>query len=637
MADYQPPELPLSAIFNPLQWLNGNTTITSSQLSNYVTLNTSQNITGQKNFNGGLTANSNLFISSLGSLRVGSASAYAAFTFAGSANVSLTLPDVSGTLALLSNIPTPSDFLTVNDQQTAQNKTVRFSSNTSIASFTSTTITTSFAHGLVVGDVIQLPSIGSMTGIVANTSYTIATVPSTTQFTLSGITTMGGTVGTAYYILITRFPANYATAGGLFTLADANNAARPLYFDLAGATQAIVLRFPITSATPLTFPANGGALVNTTNTQTISGALTLSGSNTLSGTQTFTGQLVSTRAGNATVASAPIYINPSSSTAMTGANSYFWTYLNTPVTSGTTTGQASTFTIAGPPTVAASGGNYSSRILAGISSIPSGTAVAPSLVFGTNNGSGLYSSANNVINIGISGTNVFQTSSTGVTVAGLVSATTLAAGAGTVGAPAHYLSTDTNAGWYRPSAGNWTWVSAGNSVLALTSVGITITGTANMGAQTILPASSNTVPGFLMNAASLYSDVSGTWKFQSGANLRMTLDNTGATVTGKTTTTTLQVGANGSTLNQIQQGVFTFTSVPINANTANTQAFTFPSAFSSAPNVQLTINYIGVGGGHEKCIAIAASVTTTGLTIYVYNTFTAAATGNISIAYLATN
>jgi hypothetical protein len=162
---------------------------------------------------------------------------------------------------------------------------------------------------------------------------------------------------------------------------------------------------------------------------------------------------------------------------MSGANTYSWTYLNTPVTSGTTTGTASTFTIAGPPTVAAAGGNYASRVIAGVTSIPSGTVAAPSLVFGTTaNTSGLYSSGANVVNVGISGTAIATVNSTGLTIAGTASATTLVAGFGSLGNPSIYLGTDTTTGFFRYSGSTWGFMSAGTTYTTLSSLGVTTTG-----------------------------------------------------------------------------------------------------------------------------------------------------------------
>jgi hypothetical protein len=274
------------------------------------------------------------------------------------------------------------------------------------------------------------------------------------------------------------------------------------------------------------------------------------------------------RAGNAAAASSPIYINPSSSTAMSAANSYTWTYFNTPVTSGTTTGTASTVAIAGGPTVAASGGNYALRIIASQSSIPAGTVAAPSLVFGTAaNGSGLYSSANNVVNVGISGTAIATINSTGLAIAGLTSSTTLAAANGALATPSIYMTGDTGTGFYRSAAGNWDWVTGGVSYFRVSNTGIT---------------------------------------------------STAASIVNTTTTGGLKVATTGSLISQIQFGSVTNTAT-VNAASQNIQTVTFASAFTNTPNVQLTINATPTWGGNDYLVAQTYSISTTGFSFSIRN------------------
>lgn len=314
-------------------------------------------------------------------------------------------PAAAGTIALESGIvrQTPN--------QTIQNKAIILSSNTSISSFTATTITTPRPHNLAVGDVIEFPVIGSMTGITALTDYTIATVPSSTTFTMSGITSMGGTVGTAYYYLNSRATANVSQSGGTLELRDASNLTNPILFDCsANAIPCIIQSQQGSGAARFLLPTFGGEFAVLANTQTFSG------------NKTFSGQLISTRAGNATVSNASLYINPSS-TGMTGSNSYYWTYFVQPPSTGTSTGVSATVVIAGCTSTATN--NYSLRIIAGATSYPSGSATVPSIVFNTgNNTSGFYSSASNVLNASISGTNILTINNTGISVAGNVSATT---------------------------------------------------------------------------------------------------------------------------------------------------------------------------------------------------------------------
>lgn len=529
----------------------GTIALTSDIGQSDVTLNTNQTITGEKTFstNPKLTA-----------IKTPS-------------NYILTLPDASsGTVALTTNIPDVSDRVTLTEMEVIRNKTFDISSNTAISTFNATTFTTTNSHGLGVGDQISFPSVGSITGgIVANTLYTVATVPSTTQFTLTGLSTNAGTVGSAFYILRSRDAANYGSAGGLLNICDNGNATRCVRFDMSGSTVPTVLRFPTTTAAPIIFPATAGTVMVTSATQS------------LTGTTTFTGQMISTRAGNATSASAPIYVNPSSSTAMSGANNYFWTYFNNPVSSGSSTGQAATVTIAGGPTTAASGGNYALRILASQSTLPQGTVGAPSLVFGSAaNTSGLYSSANNNVNVAISGVNLATLNSTGLAVSGLVSGTTLQSGNGALATPSIYMTGDTGTGFYRSAGGNWDWVTGGTSYFRTSNTGIT---------------------------------------------------STAANIVNTTTTGGLRVGTNGTLASQVQEGVVTFTNVPITTLNNGQQTVTFPNAFTSTPAVILMVN--AGGANFEKCIPAAFNVSTTQFSINLYNAGASTVTGNITVAWRA--
>lgn len=111
--------------------------------SNYADLTTDQTIGGIKTFSSAPVISS---ISNTGTL---------------------TLPTTTGTLALVSEIPDTSNLVDRTANQVIQNKKIALSSNTTIASFTSTTITTTRAHNLAVGDTITFPVAGSITGIVA--------------------------------------------------------------------------------------------------------------------------------------------------------------------------------------------------------------------------------------------------------------------------------------------------------------------------------------------------------------------------------------------------------------------------------------------------------------------------------------
>lgn len=118
---------------------------------------------------------------------------------------------------------------------------------------------------------------------------------------------------------------------------------------------------------------------------------------------------------------------------------------------------------------------------------------------------------------------------------------------------------------------------------------------------------------------------------------KLTVNSTGTTVTGKTTTTSLQCGSNGSTINQIQTGLTS----ALSAIAPNGQAVvnvTFSSSFSSTPNVNVGI-CATTGGNLDFLICQAFSVTTTGFSISIRNlssTNTSSASG-IFVSWIATN
>lgn len=143
--------------------------------------------------------------------------------------------------------------------------------------------------------------------------------------------------------------------------------------------------------------------------------------------QTFSGQIINTKAGATTAATAGFYSNPAT-VAMSGASNYYWNYFAAPPATASTTGTAATVCIAGASAGTASAGNYALQVIAGQNSVPAGTVGAPSIVFGANNSSGLCSSAANIVNTSISGVNVLAVNSTGATVNGKTTTTTLAVG-----------------------------------------------------------------------------------------------------------------------------------------------------------------------------------------------------------------
>ena len=323
---------------------------------------------------------------------------------------SFTVPSSSGQLALVSQIPDTSDVLTEDAAQNVQNKTFIVSSNTSISSVAADVITTPVAHNLLAGDTICFPVIGGLTGITALTPYIVQTTPTTTTFTINS--SVAGSPGTtAFYTIEARATANQSTAGGTLIIKDASNLDNGIYFDASQSTGPLVIQSAASSgAAKFTIPSFGGTAAVLGNTQTFNGS------------KSFSATLIVTRAGSSLPSSAGFQSNPAS-TAMSGSNSYYYNYFSAPASTGSTTGTSANLLVAGQTTSAAN--NYALQVLAGQCSYPVGTVAAPSLVFSTGlNSSGFYSSASNVINTAISGVNVHQVSSTGLTVTGITQSTT---------------------------------------------------------------------------------------------------------------------------------------------------------------------------------------------------------------------
>jgi len=271
---------------------------------------------------------------------------------------------------------------------------------------------------LAVGDARYL----KLTGSVATGLQTLNGGVATATITNGGFTfTMPGSTGTL--ALVSQIPssADYVdlvsnqSIGGNKTF---NNDTAWNGVSTIGPTGT----FTISSASAGASIAFGGLSNVTLDLPTTSGTIMCTaGNQTITGNQSLIGQFVSNRASSATLAASPIYINPSN-TVMSGSSTYRWTYLAAPPTSGSSTGTACTFTIAGPPSTAATN-NYSAQIIAGQTSIPSGTVAAPSLVFGNDNSTGLYSASSNVVNVAASGAIVGAFSSSGLAVTGAFSAT----------------------------------------------------------------------------------------------------------------------------------------------------------------------------------------------------------------------
>ncbi len=231
---------------------------------------------------------------------------------------------------------------------------------------------------------------------------------------------------------------------------------------------------------------------------------TLGLTQTLVGLKRFTNTVTMTKNGSTDVSAGSLYINPVS-TILSGSNSYVWTYFTQPITSGSTTGIASTVTIAGAPANARS--SFSFRIIAGSSSFPSGTVSNPSIVFGTTLNSGFFSPIGGTINCSIAGANVVSTNSTGQNVNGLLSSSQLRVGlGGTILSQIQYGSSSVSFS----TAAQWTIATTNITFSSSfgTAPNVTITNTAGgtlASAAVVFSVSSISTSGFTANAIYLYT------------------------------------------------------------------------------------------------------------------------------------
>lgn len=271
----------------------------------------------------------------------------------------------------------------------------------------------------IIQNEITTASSSSLVTITGNQTITgvktFSTAPIISTITNTGTLTLPTSTGTL--ALVSQVPTNAdyvdmktnQTVGGnkIFSNDTSWNGISSIgptgTFSIASPSATATVAFGGLSNITLTLPATAGVIAS------------LAANQTFTGNNFFQGQLVSTASSSATLASSPIYINPAT-TPMSAANDYRWFYMLAPPTSGSSSGTASTFTIAGPPSTAATN-NYSAQIIAGVTSIPSGTVGAPSLVFGNSNTTGLYSSAANTVNVSISGAVAATVNSTGTTLA----------------------------------------------------------------------------------------------------------------------------------------------------------------------------------------------------------------------------
>jgi hypothetical protein len=267
-----------------------------------------------------------------------------------------------------------------------------------------------------------------------------------------------------------------------------------------------------------------------------------------------------------------------------------------------------------------------------------GTAAAPSLYFSTDTTSGLYRVAANILGVAISGAQVCNFATGGVSVTG-----TLSTGAGTISAPSFYLSSDTGTGFYRSASNTWDWVTGSTSYFRLSSSGILTT---NAAATTAMSTGAGAVgtPSFYLSTdttSGIYRPSANVIGVTISGSQVANFSSTGLAVTGKTTTSTLQVGTPGTTTNCIQTGSYTFVSPTLIAGCGSvaTTTITFGTAFSSTPNVVATVANPGSEGVALNCLIVSSwYVSTTGFTLGITNAHPSAdGSGSPTISWFAWN
>lgn len=139
----------------------------------------------------------------------------------------------------------------------------------------------------------------------------------------------------------------------------------------------------------------------------------------------------------------------------------------------------------------------------------------------------------------------------------------LASKAGLVNAPSFYMSTDTTTGLYRPAANQVGITCSGSQVGNWTSTGLAVTGAAS-------------------------------------------------------TTTTMKIGSNGSTITNLTGGISVIAPALAPGTATSPTVVSFGFTFSSAPKVIATFNTKG-GGNSQGLLLTVTNITTTQFTYTIYN------------------
>jgi len=385
------------------------------------------------------------------------------------------------------------------------------------------------------------------------------------------ITTLNGIIA-AYTITVVQEVAVSNTSTTTFTnknlvtntnfFVDATDATKRIAFLCSSNTTGITATFATqaTTARTLTFPDVTDTVVTLTASQTLTNK-TLS-KVTIAGT------------GSTTASTASLYSNPSS-TAFTGANNYFFNYFDTPTSTGSTTGTASTIAIAGAPANATTA--YALNVIAGKTYLGGVLQIAT----GASNGFVLTSDASG---------NASWTAPSAVS-------TTFSDG--TAGSPGITFTNQTTTGFFRPGSGQIGVTLAGTSYITFSTTANTFTN-----ATTISAASNQLTFGTSTNAVTINGGTSAAARTYTipdagtTANFIMSTFGSAQTIAGGLTSSGTLTASNGFTLTTgalnltSTSGAISLTGTTFSTNTAITI-----SAASNQITLGTGVNAVTINGG----------------------------------------
>ena len=289
--------------------------------------------------------------------------------------------------------------------------------------------------------------------------------------------------------------------------------------------------------------------------------------------------------GSSTISSSTLYVAPAS-TAFSGSSNYYFSYFNIPVSSGSTSGSASTVYIAGAPANATT--SYALNVASG--------------------------------NIGMTGASSILYLANTTTSSSAITGTVQCSGG------AHFKNLHVAGSSHVYSGVTASLVGALSTVDTST---VTVSNTSDMAFVSIQqPTLAATALQTTANAYTLYlagAPVAGT---------NETITNSYALgVAGKTLLFGgTVIGSGGSTLNKVLTGTTTFTAPNIASTSSTSQSVSF--SFSNIPVVTATLAP-AVGANFNSVNMYIQSVSTTGFTIVIYNFGVSSTTGNTTVNWNA--